>query len=281
MLTLAIGIVTASAAILTIIVAFLTFWFASSISSMQRVKSQIGDELIILQDVKEEIEPYTNGPKDSAEEPLRGKVIELAKKSEKFIDALKAISGRFSRAGSGTYYDNTDLFKLDAVITDTGGSWFKDFVTTFTGYEDHDFARRTWLKAMSIARRLCNLNSEAMVARKQLNQVLASVLLTFIFALFVSFISGVGYGSGSEGMLLPITKLILSITLIILLPVQLIGVIKYLWSLFISKYVADETRRFHDARESENIESKYSLDYKGGLIKQAKTIRKVLNEINK
>ncbi len=75
MLTLAIGIVTASAAILTIIVAFLTYWFGNSISNMQRVKSRIGDELIILEDTKEKIEPYTNGPQDSVKEPLRAKVI--------------------------------------------------------------------------------------------------------------------------------------------------------------------------------------------------------------
>ncbi len=207
----------------------------------------------------------------------------MAEKSKRFTDALKAISGRFHRAGSSTYYDDTDLFTLNSVVKDTGGSWFIDYANTFPGFETQDFAKNIWIKATNVTQRLCNLNSEAMAANKQLNQVvlfmplLASVLLTFIFALFVSFVSGVGYGDGSEGILLPITKLFLSITLIILLPVQLIGIIKNLWSLFLSKYVADETRRFDDARVSKNIESKYSFDYTGALKKEVDIITKINN----
>jgi len=119
-----------------------------------------------------------------------------------------------------------------------------------------------------------------MVASKQVNQVvlfmplLASVLLTLIFALFVSLISGVGYSDGSQGTLLPITKLIMSIGLIILLPVQLIGIIKYMWSLFLSKDVGDETRRFQDENESQKIESKYSLDYKEALEREVDILLK-------
>ncbi|MFC2007428.1 hypothetical protein ACFLVB_02385 [Chloroflexota bacterium] len=281
MLILAIGIVTASAAILTIIIAFLTFRFGSSVSSMQRIKSRIGDELINLEDVKEQIEPYTNGPKETVGEPLRGKLIELAKKSETFTKALQAILGRFHRAGSSTYCDNHELYKLDLVVKDNGGSWFKAFVTTFGGSEDHDFARNNWIKAMNISRRLCDLNREAMIANKELNQVvlfmplLASVLLTFIFASFVSFIASVGYGDGSEGVLLPITKIIISISLVILLPVQLIGITKYLWSLFLSKYVGDEIRRLHDDNISKKIESAYSFDYTEALKKEIEILSKM------
>jgi hypothetical protein len=286
MLTLSISIVTASAAILTIIIAFLTYLLGNSINNMQGVKSRIGDELIILEDIKEKIEPFTNGPKDSVEEPLRGKVIELVKKTKIFSNALKAISGRFHRAGSSTYYDDTDLFTLNSVIKDTGGNWFKDYVTTFQGYENHDFAKNTWIRAIDVSQRLCNLNNQAMAANKQLDQVvlfiplLASVLFTFILALFVSFISGVGYGNGSEGILLPITKLFLSITLVILLPVQLIGIVKHLWSLFLSKHVADETRRFYDTKVSKDIENKYSFDYLGALKKEADIFLK-MNDTDK
>lgn len=278
MMTLAVGIVTASAAILTIIVAFLIFWFGSSISSMQRIKSRIGDELVILEDIKEEIEPYTAGPKDTVEEPLRSKFIELSIKSRKFIDALLAISGRFHRAGSSTYYDTTSIYKLEAVIQYTGGNWFKDYVTIFPGHEAHDFARKTWIKALAVATRMSNMNIEAMLAGKQLDQViqflplLTSVLLIFVFALLVSFISGASYDGGVEDVLLPITKLIMSVSLIVFLPVQLIGITKYIWSLLLSKYVGDETSRVYDENVSKNMETKFSFDYKAALKKQVDTI---------
>ncbi len=287
MLTLAIGIVTASAAILTIIIAFLTFWFGSAISSRLGIRSRISDDLLILEDIAEEIQPYSVGPKDNVEEPLKAKVIELAIKSEEFITALKILSGRFRRAAVGTYYDGGEIFNIELVIHDTGGNWFKAFVGILKGHKNHDFARKTWLNASRIAARICALNYELMRASGQLKQIvifmplLASVLVTFIFALIVSFMSGIGYGDGSESTLLTVTKLILSSALVIMLPVQLIGIVRYLWSLVSSKYVADETQRTFDTRRSKNIEIEYPLDYKGALKRYANIISKPNREREK
>jgi len=89
--------------------------------------------------------------------------------------------------------------------------------------------------------------------------------------------SGAGYEGAGEDVLLPITKLILSISLIVLLPVQLIGIVRFIWSLLLSKYVGDETSRVHDENTSQNIETKYSFDYEAALNKQVDAIVKMSN----
>jgi len=140
--TLAIGILTASAAILTIIVAFLTFWFGNANNSMQRTRDMIRNELRSLDTIKRDIEPFTTGPKEGLNRALAEKVRKLAQESEFLINTLKTLAGRFYRAAPGTYYDPVGLVKLDAAIQDTGGEWFKAYLAIFKEHSDHDYAKK-------------------------------------------------------------------------------------------------------------------------------------------
>lgn len=282
--TLSIGIMTASAAILAIITAFLTFWFGSAINSLQRMRNMISDELSHLAAIEEDIEPYTVGPKENVTGDMREKVLDLAEKSENFLNTLKVLSGRFHRATVGTYCDSNKLFKLEVAIKDTGGKWFVAYRKAFEGYEARDFCRKTWLKAMETSRRLDDLNNEIMRANGQLKDIikfiptLASVLFIFIFALVVVFLSSITYSITSTSTLLPVTKLIFGSLLIILLPVQLVRLVQYLWSLVSSKYIAYETNRIMALRDSSHIEREYPIDYKGAMRREAETILKSFRE---
>lgn len=275
---LAIGIMTASAAILTIITAFLTFWFGSAINSLKRMRNMISDELSHLADIKEDIEPSTKGPKENVMGNIREKVLDLAKKSKNFLNTLKVLSGRFHRATIGTYCDSNELFKLEAAITDTGGKWFVAYRKAFEGHEAHDFCRKIWLKAMETSRRLDNLNNEIIQANGQLKDIvkfmptLASVLLIFIFALVVTFLSNITYSTTSSSTLLPVTKLIFGSLLIILLPVQLVKLVQYLWSLVSSKYIAYKTNSIIALRENSYLERHYQIDYKRAIMREAETL---------
>jgi len=278
--TLAIGILTASAAILTIIVAFLTFWFGSASNSMQRAQAMIRDELRNLDAVELDIDPLTAGPKESVTGTLKGKLEKLAKDSEIFLSVLKTLGGRFSRAALGTYYDSVAQTKLDIAIRETGGEWFKSYLAVFKGHREHDFCRKTWENAMGISRRTYDLNSEARRASNQVMQIiyfmpiLTSVLFIFIFSLVVAFISS----TTSGGNLLPITKLIFSSILVILLATHLVNLVRFLWALVSSRYVTYETNRLLDIQHTNNIEQQYPVDYASALKKYAEAIIKAAPE---
>ena len=267
--TLAIGILTASAAILTIIVAFLTFWFGSANNSMQRTRDMIRNELRSLDAIRRDIEPFTTGPKEGLDTTLAEKVRKLAQASKAFLNTLKTLAGRFFRAAPGTYYDSVDLVTLDIAIQETGGEWFKTYAAVFTEHSDYDFCKKTWTKAVDISRRIDELNNEVRRASNQIMQIvyfmptLISVLFIFIFSLVVAFMS-------STNALQPLTGLIFGFILITLLPAHLASTVRFLWNLVSSKYVVYETNRLLDIQYSKNIEQKYPIDYTGAMKKYAK-----------
>lgn len=269
--TLAIGILAASAAILTIIVAFLTFWFGSANNSMQRIRAMIRDELRSLDNIKRDIDPLTAGPKEGLSGTLKDNLENLANKSETFLNTLKTLYGRFSRAALGTYYDEVDLTKLDIAILETGGEWFKAYLAVFKGHSEHDFCKKTWENAMEASRRIGHLNDEVRQASNQIMQIvyfmptLTSVLFIFILSLVVAFMS-------STANLQPLVGLIFSFILVILLPIHLVRTIGFLWNLVSSKYVSYETNRSLDIQYSNNIEQQYPVDYAGALKKHAERI---------
>lgn len=269
--TLAIGILAATAAILTIIVAFLTFWFGSANDSMQRTRAMIRDELRHLDTIKQDIDLLTTGPKEGLTGTLKDNLEKLAEKSKSFLNTLKTLGGRFSRAAPGTYYDSVDLTTLDIAILETGGEWFKAYLAVFKGHEGHDFCKKTWENAMGISRRISTLNDEVRRASNQIMQIiyfmptLTSVLFIFILSLVVAFMS-------TTGNLQPLAGLVFSCILVILLPIHLVSAIRFLWNLVLSKYVSYETNRSVDIQYGNNIEQQYPIDYTGALKKYAESI---------
>jgi hypothetical protein len=275
--TLAIGILAASAAILTIIIAFLTFWFGSANNSMQKTRDTIRSELRSLETIKLDIEPYTAGPKEGLKKALTEKIQKLAQESESFLNALKTLSGRFYRAAPGTYYDPVELGTLDLAIRDTGGKWFKAYLTVSNEPSDHDFAKKTWKTAMDISRRIYELNGEVRRASEQLTQIiyfmptLISVLFIFIASLVIAFMSG-------TNALQPLTGLILSFILVALLPAHLVITIRFLWNLVVSKYVTYEINRLSDIQYSNNVEMENPVDYTSALIRHAELFADLHNK---
>jgi hypothetical protein len=276
LLILAIGVLSASAAILTIIVAFLTFWFGSANNSMQRTRSMIRDELRNLEVIKRDIDPLTAGPKEGITGDLKNNLETLAKKSEAFLNALKILGGRFYRAALGTYYDSQDIFTLDTVIRHVGGEWFKAYLAVFKGHSEHDFCRKAWENAMGISRRLGNLNDEVMRSSTQIMQIiyfmptLISVLFVLIFSLVIAFISSIT----SERNLLPVVNLVFGSILILLLVTHLVIVVRFLWTSVSSRYFSYETNRSLDIQYTTKVEQQYPLDYAGALDKHLEIIAK-------
>ena len=269
--TLATGILTASAAILTIIIAFLTFWFGNANTSMQRTRDMIRNELRSLDTIKRDIEPLTIGPKEGLGRALADKIKKLAQESKTFLNTLKTLAGRFYRAAPGTYYDPVDLNTLDIAIHETGGEWFKACLAVFKKYSDQDFAKKTWTNAMDISRRIYELNGEVRRASEQLMQIvyfmptLISVLFIFIFSLVITFMS-------STNALQPLTSLIFGFILVTLLPIHLVFTVRFIWNLVLSKHVSYETNRLLDMQYSNNIEKKHPVDYESALRKYAERI---------
>jgi len=269
--TLAIGILAASAAILAIIVAFLTFWFGGANNSMQRTRAMIRDELRNLEVIKRDIDQLTAGPKKGLTGTLKDNLETLAEKSETFLNTLKILDGRFSRAALGTYYDSVGLTELDIAIQETGGEWFKAYLAVFKGHTEHDFCKKTWENATTTSRRISDLNDEVRQATNQIMQIvyfmptLISVLFVFIFSLVVAFMS-------STSALDRIAGLIFSFILIILLPIHLASTVRFLWNLVSSKHVTYETNRLLDVQYSNHIEQQYPVDYAGALKKYAERI---------
>ncbi|NQT31958.1 MAG: hypothetical protein HQ588_06450 [Deltaproteobacteria bacterium] len=269
--TLAIGILTASAAILTIIVAFLTFWFGSASNSMQKTRDMIRNELRSLDSIKRDIEPYTAGPKEGLNKALAEQVQKLAQESEIFLNSLKTITGRFFRAAQGTYYDGVGLTELDIAVNVTGGEWFSAYLSVFKEHSDHDFAKKTWTNAMDISHRITELNEEVRRASDQVMQIvyfmptLISVLFIFIFSLVTTFMS-------STNALQPLVGLIFGFILVTLLPTHLVITVRFLWGIVLSKHAAYETNRLLDIECSKNIEQRHPIDYTGALEKYAERI---------
>ncbi len=279
--TLSIGIMTASAAIITIITAFLIFWFGSAINNLRNVRDNIGEALVKLDEMIAEVRPWEAGPKEEVTGDLREKVIHLADLSKKFRSALRVLAGRFYRAGIGTYYDSTSMYRLDSVVKNEGGKWFVAYARAFEGIEARDYCMKIWQEAEAVSRRLGDLNKQNMSASGQLKQIveflptLISVLLVFAFALLVSFLSGITYGSNT---LLPVTKIILSLTMIILIVVHLGSLVQYLWTLVSSKYSFYEANRIVELDSSEALEKDYELDYHEALTKDIEVMTEVMRE---
>lgn len=282
--TLSIGIMTASAAILTIVTAFLIFWFGSAINNLKNVRDNIGEALVKLDEIKDEVRPWEAGPKEDVIGDLREKVIHLADVSKKFRSALMVLSGRFYRAGVGTYYESTSMYRLDSVVKNEAGKWFVAYARAFEGIKTRDYCMKIWREATAVSRRLGDLNNESMRASGQLKQIvefiptLISVLLVFAFALLVSFLSGITYGSSLEITLLPVTKIILSLIMIVLIVVHLGSLVQYLWSLVSSKYLFYEANRIVEIDNSEAIEKEYELDYDEALTKDLEVMMELIKE---
>lgn len=274
--TLAIGILSASAAILTIIVAFLTFWFSSANNNMQRTKDMIRSELSNLETTERDIEQFTGNPKEDLPEPRKAALIKLAEKSETFLNALKTLGGRFYRATLGTYYDSLDSIKLDIAIGETGGEWFVAYLSVFNKHSDRDYCGRVWNNAVAISRRFNDLNAEVRRATNQVTQIvyfmptLISVLVVFIFSLFIAFI----FNTTSGDYFLPVTKLVFGSILVILTATHLVNIVRFLWVLVSSRYVANETNRLFDIQTTANLEKQRPIDYTKALKKYAETIVK-------
>ncbi len=281
LLTLSIGIMTASAAILTIITAFLIFWFGSAINNLKNVRDNIGEALVKLDEIIDEVRPWEAGPKEDVTGDLREKVIHLAGASKKFRSALRVLSGRFYRAGVGTYYEDTSMYRLDSVVKNEGSKWFVAYARAFEGIEARDYCMKIWREATAVSKRLWDLNNESMRASGQLKQIvefiptLISVLLVFAFALLVSFLSGITYGSST---LLPVTKIILSLIMIILIVVHLGSLVQYLWTLVSSKYLFYEANRIYNMDTSKAMEKEYELDYQEALTKDVEVMMRIMRE---
>jgi len=276
--TLAIGILTASAAILTIIVAFLTFWFGSANNNMQRTRDMIRNELRSLDTIQLDIEPFTTGPKEGLNRALAEKAQKLAQESKTFLNTIKTLAGRFFRAAPGTYYDSVDLVTLDIAITETGGAWFKAYLDVSKAHSDYDFARKTWKNVMDISRRIIDLNGEVRRASDQVMHIvyfmptLISVLFIFIFSLVTTFMS-------SANALQPLVGLTFGFILAILLPIHLASTVRFLWNLVTSKYVTYETNRLSDIQQSENFEKQHPIDYTSAMKKYAEGLLKSNSEM--
>ncbi len=282
--TLSIGIMTASAAILTIITAFLIFWFGSAINNLKNVRDNIGEALVKLDEIIDEVRPYEAGPKEDVTGDLREKVIHLAEVSKKFRSALRVLSGRFYRAGIGTYYADTSMYRLDSVVKNEGGKWFVAYAKAFEGFEAHDYCMKIRREAIAVSKRLGDLNNESMRASGQLKQIvefiptLISMLLVFAFALLVAFLSGITYGSSLEITLLPVTKIILSLIMIVLIVVHLGSLVQYLWSLVSSKYLFYEANRIVELDASKALEKEHELDYHEALTKDVEIMMEVIRK---
>lgn len=279
--TLSLGIMTASAAILTIITAFLIFWFGNAVNNLNSTRDNIRGTLVKLDEIIDEVRPYEAGPKDDVTGELRTKVIHLAEVSQKFREALLALSGRFHRAGIGTYYESPSMYLLDAVVRNQAGKWFVAYAKAFEGFEARDYCLKIEREATEVSKRLWNLNNENIRASGQLKQIvefiptLISMLLIFVFALSVSFLSGIEFGSS---ILLPVTKITLSLIMILLIVVHLGSLSQYLWSLVSSKYLFYEANRIVEMDNSKALEKEYELDYHEALTKDAEIMMRVIKE---
>lgn len=266
---LGIGILSASIAILTIIVPFLMFWFGSAKDNMQRTRDKISDELRNLQVIKRDVSQLTAGPKESVSGDWKERAENLAKKSDTFYKALSRLDGRFSRADLGTYYDAVELAGLDLSVQATGGEWFVAYARVFQTHTGHDFGRKTWENAMESSGRLLILNDEASRARNQIMQLinfmptLNSILFLFLVSLVIVFLS-------STGSLQPLAGLILSFILVILLPVHLVSIVRFLWRMVSLEFFTYETNRLLDVNRSHNIEQRHPVDDKDAKINYIK-----------
>lgn len=264
---LGIGILAASIAILTIIVPFLMFWFGSAKDNMGRIRDRIRDELRNLQVIKRDVSPFTAGPKESVSGDLKERVENLAKKSDTFYEALLRLVGRFSRAGLGTYYAAVELARLDLSINATGGEWFVAYAKVFQTHTGHSFGKKTWENAMESSGRLLALNDETARAHNQITQLihfmptLNSILFVFLVSLVIVFMS-------STGNLQPLVGIILSFILVILLPIHLTNIVRFLWRLVSLEFVTYETNRLLDVQQSHTIEQRHPVDDKEAIMKE-------------
>lgn len=256
---LGIGILSASIAILTIIVPFLMFWFGGAKDNMQRTRDKIRDEIRNLDAIKRDIDQFTAGPKKDVTGTLKESLENLAKKSDTFYKALSRLGGRFSRADMGTYYNAVELAGLALSINATGGEWFTAYAKTFETVDARNFCRKLWENAMDSSERLLILNDEASRACNQIKQLinfmptLTSILFVFLVSLLIVFMS-------STGNLQPLIGLILSFILVILLSVHLMSIVRFLWRMVSLEFFTYETNRLLDVNRSHNIERQHPVD---------------------
>lgn len=138
------------------------------------------------------------------------------------------------------------------------------------------YCGRVWNNAVAISRRFNDLNAEVRRATNQVTQIvyfmptLISVLVVFIFSLFIAFI----FNTTSGDYFLPVTKLVFGSILVILTATHLVNIVRFLWVLVSSRYVANETNRLFDIQTTANLEKQRPIDYTKALKKYAETIVK-------
>jgi len=280
LLSLSIGILTAVGAIMTIIFAFLTFWFSNAENTLQKSQYIIKSKFTELEIIEENIRPFTRGPRDTVHGELRDKTEKLAVASERFLEALKALEGRFSRASSGTYYDRLSLYKLDALIQHAGGKWYVAYCSLINVPSDQDSAMRIYRNSLSISSRIQEQNTEIRTATNQIKRtlnftpILTSLIFIFIFSLIIALMSS----TSTQYTLLPLPRLIFSTILVILLTTYLINIFLLLWSYISSKHLLHETNRESDLQRTTRLEERLNLDYSNAIKNQAKIIIETLKE---
>lgn len=280
LLLLSIGLLTATGAIMTIIFTFVTFWFSNADNAMHKAQDVIKSQIAELNTTKENIYHYTMGPKESVQGHMKEKAEILADASKKFLDAINALIGRFSRASFGTFYDGISLYELDAVINQTGGKWFVSYCKLITNPPDQDNAKSIWLSTMSISRRIGEQNGEIRTSINQISRILnftptlASLLFIFIFSLIVTLISS----TSAQYTLLPLLRLMFSAILITLLVTHLTNIFRVLWLYISSKHVLHKINRVSDLNQTKKMEETLQLDYKSAVKHQADIIIKSLEK---
>ncbi len=269
--TLGIAILYASIAILTIMFAFLTFWFGSAKDAMRKIQDRTRDELRNLEVIKQDISPFLAGPKEGVPTDIKEKVENLAKKADTFYKSLSRFVGRFSRASVGTYYDAVELAGLQHSVTATGGEWFVAHAKTFETLDERAFCRKTWENAMHSSGQLLSLNDGANHAHNQMMQIinfmptLSSILFVFLVSLVIVFVS-------STSNLQPLVGLILGFILVILLPIHVVNMVRFLWKQLFLEFVTHETNRLVDTQQSHTIEQRHPVDDKEAIMKDLKVL---------
>jgi hypothetical protein len=274
-------IMTISAAVFGIIIAFTTFWYGSALSSLEQVRSLIKGQLNLLNNEIEIIQPWHVGPKDGVKEPLRGKVIELARITDRFLEVLKMLRGRFNRAALGTYYDNSSFFKLDSVIRDIGGEWFKSIANLSEDRSLYDLGRSTKLKTSEISSTLSELNREVKAIITRIHGILEfTVPLLSMLAIFgISSTTFLLVSSLSE----PISSnyhILISIATLGFWIIFQLSVVTYLfWKQIAVRYSAFQANRTVDREYTTTLENRVEIDYGSALMKDAKMALELHEEL--
>lgn len=243
----------ATAAVISIILFFVVFFFQRAGELEDQARNSIRHEIASLELSVDQLSEFAwaDVQESVTDSSIKAKAKHLIDTSNKFHNGIRELIGIFSRATRGTFYDNGKLYLLDRHISAKGSDWYVAYRSLITAPKGRDFALKVLRNVETASSNIMKLNDDIQLAQDQYHKALQvsfalpSLLIVVVLALVAIFMANVLPAGFSTTLL--------SIILISLLTTQILLLVRWAYLLVYREAVVRKANREADHKYSEKV----------------------------